>query len=54
MSPGKQDVHLSSDIDRVVIIKYYIEVAVSNLIWQSVLYRKDCAHITTGRTQSQL
>lgn len=33
MSPGKQNVCLSSNIDR-VIIKYYMEVAVNNLVWQ--------------------
>lgn len=47
MSPGKQSIHLSSNIDR-VIIKYYRDGAVNNLVWQSVLYVKDCAHTTRG------
>lgn len=52
MSPGKQNIHLSSNIDR-VIIKYYMEVAVNNLVWQSMLYVKDCAHITReGKKQT--
>lgn len=54
MSPGKQNIHLSSNIDR-VIIKYYMEVAVNNLVWQSMLYVKDCAHITReGKKPNQL